>query len=156
MYSAQIYVYPASLTPSGRLALEYCVFHLQSSSAPRDVRPSIHRCLIYLGDLSRYMAQAAPKTAAAAVPQQQQHHPAARPDWIKAAHYYRLAARVLPRSGNPHNQLAVMAVMTNDELRAVYHYARSLCVGIPFQTAKENLMLLFEQNRQRCVSISSY
>jgi len=40
--------------------------------------------------------------------------------------------RVLPRSGNPHNQLAVMAVMTGDELRAVYHYARSLCVGLPF------------------------
>lgn len=128
-------------------------FCLQSSSAPRDVRPSVHRCLIYLGDLSRYTAQASPKAAAqtpaAAPAQQQQQHPAARPDWLKAAHYYRLAARVLPRSGNPHNQLAVMAVMTGDELRAVYHYARSLCVGIPFQTAKENLMLLFEQNRQR-------
>jgi protein SMG7 len=58
---------------------------------------------------------------------------------------------VLPLSGNPHNQLAVMAVMTGDELRAVYHYARSLCVGIPFWTARENLLLLFEQNRARWV-----
>eukprot|EP00775_Hariotina_reticulata_P004157 gene4157-4405_t len=122
------------------------------SSAPRDVRPSVHRCLIYLGDLARYAAQAAPKAMAVA--------PgggggpgggaaAAKPEWQRAAHFYRLAARVLPRSGNPHNQLAVMAVMTGDELRAVYHYARSLCVGLPFTTARENLLLLFEQNRNR-------
>ncbi|KAF6253423.1 hypothetical protein COO60DRAFT_1643170 [Scenedesmus sp. NREL 46B-D3] len=120
------------------------------SSAPRDVRPSIHRCLIYLGDLARYTAQAAPKaTPAAAGAAGCGQHPAARQEWQRAAHCYRLAARVLPRSGNPHNQLAVMAVMTGDELRAVYHYARSLCVGIPFLTARENLTLLFEQNRVR-------
>lgn len=72
-----------------------------------------------------------------------------KPEWQRASHYYRLAARVLPRSGNPHNQLAVMAVMAGEELRAMYHYARSLCVGLPFLTARENLLLLFEQNRAR-------
>ncbi|WIA21699.1 hypothetical protein OEZ85_000866 [Tetradesmus obliquus] len=122
------------------------------SSAPRDVRPSIHRCLIYLGDLARYTAQAAPKAApaaAAAAGAGPGQHPAAMPDWQRAGYYYRLAARVLPRSGNPHNQLAVMSVMVGEALRAVYHYARSLCVGIPFWTARENLLLLFEQNRAR-------
>ncbi|WIA42128.1 hypothetical protein OEZ86_009400 [Tetradesmus obliquus] len=123
------------------------------SSAPRDVRPSIHRCLIYLGDLARYTAQAAPKAApaaaAAAAGAGPAQHPAAMPDWQRAGYYYRLAARVLPRSGNPHNQLAVMSVMVGEALRAVYHYARSLCVGIPFWTARENLLLLFEQNRAR-------
>jgi hypothetical protein len=129
----------------------------QGSSAPRDVRPSIHRCLIYLGDLARYTAQAAPKAtpaAAAAAAAGPGQHPAAKHEWQRAAHCYRLAARVLPLSGNPHNQLAVMAVMTGDELRAVYHYARSLCVGIPFWTARENLLLLFEQNRARWVLLS--
>jgi hypothetical protein len=124
---------------------------MQGSSAPRDGRPSIHRCLIYLGDLARYTAQAAPKATPAAAAAGPGQHPAAKQEWQRAAHYYRLAARVLPRSGNPHNQLAVMAVMTGDELRAVYHYARSLSVGIPFWTARENLLLLFEQNRARWV-----
>eukprot|EP00879_Flechtneria_rotunda_P012060 GHRR01012595.1.p1 GENE.GHRR01012595.1~~GHRR01012595.1.p1 ORF type:complete len:292 (+),score=102.41 GHRR01012595.1:287-1162(+) len=124
-----------------------------SSSAPRDVRTSIHRCLIYLGDLARYNAQAAPK-AAVAVAGPGPNAPAvgntaAKPEWHLASQFYRQAAHLLPRSGNPYNQLAVMAVMTGDELRAVYHYARSLCVGLPFLTARENLLLLFEQNRAR-------
>jgi hypothetical protein len=49
-----------------------------------------------------------------------------------------------------------MAVMTGDELRAVYHYARSLCVGLPFSTARENLLLLFEQNRNRWAAIITW
>lgn len=140
-------------TASLHVLLPLLLLLLQGSSAPRDVRPSIHRCLIYLGDLARYTAQAAPKAApaAAAAGAGPGQHPAAMPDWQRAGYYYRLAARVLPRSGNPHNQLAVMSVMVGEALRAVYHYARSLCVGIPFWTARENLLLLFEQNRARCV-----
>jgi hypothetical protein len=72
-----------------------------------------------------------------------------RPDWGKAATYYKLAARVLPGSGHPHNQLAVMAFYTGDELRAVTYYCRALAARVPFLTARENLHLLFEQNRAR-------
>lgn len=63
--------------------------------------------------------------------------------------YYRQAARVLPASGNPYNQMAVMSYYTSDELRAVYYYFRSLAVAMPFVTARENLLLLFEKNRNR-------
>eukprot|EP00877_Chromochloris_zofingiensis_P010721 jgi/Chrzof1/5902/Cz16g20030.t1 len=117
-------------------------------SAPRDVRPSVHRCLIYLGDIARYQSQTIPKVPSTGSSTTSTSN-AGRPDWNRAAHYYKLAARVFPRSGNPFNQLAVMAYFTGDELRAVYYYFRSLSVGIPFMTARENLMLLFEQNRAR-------
>ncbi|PNG99326.1 Telomerase-binding protein EST1A, partial [Tetrabaena socialis] len=73
----------------------------------------------------------------------------ARPLWERAMSYYRQAARVLPASGNPYNQMAVMAYHTNEELRAVYFYFRSLAVAMPFSTARENLLLLFEKNRSR-------
>jgi protein SMG7 len=122
------------------------------------MRTSIHRCLVFLGDLSRYASQAAPKAAAVAAPAaagsnassgSAAANTAAKAEWSKAVGYYRMAAHVLPRSGNPHNQLAVMAYMTGEELKAAYHYARSLCVHVPFMTARENLLQLLQNNRDR-------
>jgi protein SMG7 len=129
---------------------------LQGSSVARDMRSSIHRCLVFLGDLSRYASQAAPKAAtivaaptAAGSSGSAAAATAAKAEWSKAVSYYRMAAHVLPRSGNPHNQLAVMAFMTGEELKAAYHYARSLCVHVPFMTARENLLQLLQSNRDR-------
>ncbi|KAG2499552.1 hypothetical protein HYH03_002497 [Edaphochlamys debaryana] len=109
-----------------------------------DVRPSVHRCLIYLGDLCRYQSMAL-----------KERPTSARPLWERAMSYYRQAARVLPGSGNPYNQMAVMSYYTGDELRAVYYYFRSLAVALPFATARENLLLLFEKNRGRYSTIAS-
>ncbi|KXZ47758.1 hypothetical protein GPECTOR_33g640 [Gonium pectorale] len=109
-----------------------------------DVRSSVHRCLIYLGDLCRYQSMALKERPSSA-----------RPLWERAMSYYRQAARVLPSSGNPYNQMAVMSYYTSDELRAVYYYFRSLAAELPFATARENLLLLFEKNRNRYGSIAS-
>lgn len=49
--------------------------------------------------------------------------------------------------GNSFNQLAVLATYSDAALPAVYFYYRSLAVAHPFQVARENLLLLFEQNR---------
>jgi Est1 DNA/RNA binding domain len=76
-----------------------------------------------------------------------------RAAWRTSAHYYRLASRVLPSSGNPFNQLAVMAFYTGDELRAVYYYFRSLRVLHPFMTARENLAMLFQKNRPKAEAV---
>lgn len=54
---------------------------------------------------------------------------------------------MLPTSGNPHNQLAVLATYTDAECVSVYRYCRSLMIESPFQTAHENLTLLFEKNK---------
>lgn len=116
------------------------------------MRTSVHRCLVFLGDLARYASQAAPKAAVAAAGSTAAANTAAKSEWTKAIGFYRMAAHVLPRSGNPHNQLAVMAFMTGEELKAAYHYARSLCVLVPFMTARENLLQLLQTNRDRWAS----
>ncbi len=61
-----------------------------------------------------------------------------------------------PAGGNAHNQLAVLATYRDDERSAVYHYFRSLAVAEPFLIARENLLLLFEQNWKRCVEIDAW
>ncbi|KAF5836046.1 hypothetical protein DUNSADRAFT_6516 [Dunaliella salina] len=97
------------------------------------IATAVHRCLIYLGDICRYRSQVVR-------PKEEQE---------RALAYYQQAASVLPTSGNPYNQMAVVAYYGSDELRAVYYYFRSLGVSCPFVTARENLLLLFERNRAR-------
>ncbi|KAF8096558.1 hypothetical protein N665_0306s0015 [Sinapis alba] len=92
-----------------------------------------HRFYICLGDLERYKEQYL-KT--------HEH-----PNWSTAATYYLEAANSWPDSGNPHNQLAVLATYVGDEFLALYHCVRSLAVKEPFPGASNNLLLLFEKNR---------
>ena len=60
-----------------------------------------------------------------------------------------LAAPLLRAGGNAHNQLAVLATYADAELPAVVHYFRSLSAPQPFAVARQNLAMLFEQNRAR-------
>ncbi|XP_058205657.1 nonsense-mediated mRNA decay factor SMG7-like [Rhododendron vialii] len=96
---------------------------------------SCHRCLIYLGDLARYKGlygEAESKTR----------------DFAAASSYYMQASSLWPSSGNPHHQLAILALYSGDELVAIYRYFRSLAVDNPFSTARDNLIIAFEKNRQ--------
>ncbi|KAF5750285.1 protein SMG7-like [Tripterygium wilfordii] len=96
---------------------------------------SCHRCLIYLGDLSRYKGlygEGDSKTR----------------DFAAASTYYMQACSLWPSSGNPHHQLAIVASYSGDELLAIYRYFRSLAVDNPFSTARDNLIVAFEKNRQ--------
>ncbi|MED6134224.1 hypothetical protein PIB30_035108 [Stylosanthes scabra] len=93
-----------------------------------------HRCLVCMGDLSRYKQQCES-------PDSQNHN------WSVAATHYLVATRIWPDSGNPQNQLAVLATYIGDEFLALYHSIRSLAVKEPFPDAWNNLILLFEKNR---------
>jgi hypothetical protein len=46
----------------------------------------------------------------------------------------------------------VLATYSESELPAVAHYFRSLACAQPFVVARENLLLLLEQNRELCAA----
>ncbi|GFZ18113.1 telomerase activating protein Est1 [Actinidia rufa] len=96
---------------------------------------SCHRCLVYLGDLARYKGLYGEGDSKSR-------------DYAAASSYYLQAASIWPSSGNPHHQLAILATYSGDELVAVYRYFRSLAVDSPFSTARDNLIVAFEKNRQ--------
>ncbi|KAL5764557.1 hypothetical protein ACOSP7_016913 [Xanthoceras sorbifolium] len=96
---------------------------------------SCHRCLIYLGDLARYKGLYGEGDSKSR-------------EYAAASSYYLQAASLWPSSGNPHHQLAILASYSGDELVAVYRYFRSLAVDSPFATARDNLIVAFEKNRQ--------
>ncbi|EOA19874.1 hypothetical protein CARUB_v10000123mg [Capsella rubella] len=96
---------------------------------------SCHRCLIYLGDLARYKGLYGEGDSKIR-------------EYTAAKSYYLQAASLLPASGNPHHQLAIIASYSGDEFAATYRYFRSLAVESPFPTARDNLIVAFEKNRQ--------
>ncbi|KAL2895865.1 Protein SMG7 [Bienertia sinuspersici] len=96
---------------------------------------SCHRCFIYLGDLARYKGlygDGESKTR----------------DFAAASSYYMQASSLWPSGGNPHHQLAIVAAYHGDDFAATYRYFRSLAVESPFTTARDNLIIAFERNRQ--------
>lgn len=97
---------------------------------------SCHRCLIYLGDLARYKGTYGEVDSGTR-------------EFTAASSYYMQAASLCPSSGNPHHQLAILASYSNDDLLTIYRYFRSLALDNPFSTARDNLIIAFEKNRQR-------
>jgi hypothetical protein len=93
-----------------------------------------HRFLVCLGDLARYRELS-------------KKNDLENRNWSAAANYYFEATKVCPDSGNPQNQLALLATYVGDDFLALYHCVRSLAVKEPFPDAWDNLMLLFENNR---------
>jgi hypothetical protein len=100
---------------------------------------SCHRCFIFLGDLARYHKDIQDDFAN---------------DLKNAEMYYKQALQLVPDNGNPHNQLAVLATYSDDELSAVFRYFRSLAVKQPFATARDNLFVLFEKNKARLATLT--
>ncbi|KAL6555336.1 hypothetical protein OROGR_006594 [Orobanche gracilis] len=101
---------------------------------------SCHRCLIYLGDLARYKRLYGEGDSKAR-------------DFAAASSYYMQASSLCPSNGNPHHQLAILAGYSNDELVTIYRYFRSLAVENPFVTARDNLIIAFEKNRQNYIQL---
>eukprot|EP01027_Heterolobosea_sp_BB2_P010046 GEZU01014792.1.p1 GENE.GEZU01014792.1~~GEZU01014792.1.p1 ORF type:complete len:355 (-),score=75.97 GEZU01014792.1:16-1080(-) len=101
---------------------------------------SLHKILIVLGDLARY---------------RELYNESHTKDWSAARAFYFRALELQPTNGNPHNQLAVLATYQEDECEAIYRYFRSLAVKKPFISARDNLTLLFEKNRQKLQTLGT-
>jgi hypothetical protein len=89
--------------------------------------------LLSLGDLARYKESVSEGK---------------EKDYDVAYRYYERAAFLVPTSGNPQNQLAVLATYGQSELVAVYHYCRSVLVAHPFSLGYTNLSTLFGKNER--------
>ncbi|KAK6643805.1 hypothetical protein RUM43_000068 [Polyplax serrata] len=94
-------------------------------------KESCYRCLIYLGDLNRYLLDIYPYW-----------------DSGTAERYYIQAANMNIRCGRPHNQLGTLAGSKNYNLDAAYHYIRCIIRPEPFQGAEGNLQKALEKNAE--------
>ncbi|KAB0800738.1 hypothetical protein PPYR_06477 [Photinus pyralis] len=90
---------------------------------------SVHRCLIYLGDLNRYKLEIYPTW-----------------DPGLSIRCYLRAIEFKPEYGIPHNQMGTLASNQNRVLDAVYHYICCLSCKVIFDGTENNLLRLFEKN----------
>ncbi|KAK9880232.1 hypothetical protein WA026_010106 [Henosepilachna vigintioctopunctata] len=90
---------------------------------------SLHQCLMYLGDLSRYKLEISGCLDAAT-----------------PTRYYMQAIAYKPEYGMPYNQMGTLAMNQNCHLEAVYHYMRCLSCKYSFEGTINNLNSLFEKN----------
>lgn len=108
----------------------------------------LSKCLISLGDLARYKAQArdpGPKPVSArGLPNRTQ--PAANRDYSVASEFYRHAHLLLPTDGNPSNQLAILSMYAENHFDATLHYYRAICVPRSFPTSNGNLLRSFAKH----------
>lgn len=100
-------------------------------------RSTLHTCLIYLGDLSRYQAEI--------------FHAF---DPSIAARYYLQAAHLDMSSGMPYNQLGNLYLDKNYNLDSVCYYIHCLSCVSPFEGAMGNLSKIFEKNAQFCEALN--
>ncbi|KAF9935351.1 hypothetical protein FBU30_003141 [Linnemannia zychae] len=101
-----------------------------TDTARQAATSSCHKCYIFLGDLARY---------------RQTFNDSPKKNWSAARDYYNEARNLLPSSGNPYNQLAVIATFTPNNFLALYFYYRSLAVRLPFMTARNNIKVLIQK-----------
>ncbi|XP_059096811.1 telomerase-binding protein EST1A-like isoform X1 [Tigriopus californicus] len=93
---------------------------------------SVQKCLLCLGDLSRYR-ELIQETS----------------NFGKARQYYQKASNIEPRNGRPFNQLGVLAVNTKRKFEAVYYNMRCLMAKNPFQSSQESLTVMFEDIKRK-------
>jgi len=89
------------------------------------------RCLIYLGDISRYQADIT-----------------AEPNYQLSERYYNLAILLNPEYGMPHNQIGTLKQTQSEYCEAAYHYMRCVVSSATFEGADENLKRVLEKSAQ--------
>lgn len=114
---------------SNQKFVKQCSGSVPLENIPEWVEISIHRCLIYLGDLTRYKLEIYPNW-----------------DHGLAIRYYLQAINFKPEYGMPHNQLGTLATNLNYSLDSAYHYIRCLDCQHVFEGTENNLLRLFEKN----------
>ncbi|VDD80285.1 unnamed protein product [Mesocestoides corti] len=104
------------------------------SRTRRLVYISAQKLMLFLGDLARYEEMI------------NGGH-----NFGKARSWYQKAQLLIPKSGRPYNQLAVLAIYTSRHFDAMCYYMRTLATNNPFPTASQSLSALFHEVHLRGV-----
>jgi len=130
----RLHLFLVDISSNYQTLLETYEKSFKSCMENKYLKKSIHKCLVFLGDLSRYIVMYCYTTLK---------------DFSNSENFYQRALEMIPDIGNPHNHMAVIAMYNDAECVAVYRYCRSLLVRQPFLTARDNLEILFERNKHK-------
>lgn len=121
--------FPLVVNDGGLMKGKHLSSRCQEEGGIEWAHQAVHRCLVYLGDLSRYLLEVYPQWDSG-MPQR----------------YYLQAVSLNADFGMPHNQLGTLSGTLNYNLDAAYYYMRCLSCIHPFDGADGNLRRIFEKN----------
>ena len=108
---------------------------MKSENFVESIVKLIHKCLISLGDVSRYLIEFDDCS-------------------LTAEKYYTMAILLDSEIGIPLNQLGTLAGRTNCSCDAAFFYLLCLSTTHPFDGAKDNLQMLFKRNEKRLLELT--
>lgn len=108
---------------------------IKSENFVESIEKLIHKCLISLGDVSRYLSEFDDCS-------------------LTAEKYYTMAILLDSEIGIPLNQLGTLAGRTNCSCDAAFFYLLCLSTTHPFDGAKDNLQMLFKRNEKRLLELT--
>ncbi|TID29179.1 hypothetical protein CANINC_002136 [Pichia inconspicua] len=101
----------------------------------------IHKCVLYIGDLSRYRTLIAktylPSTSISK---------ADNNNYSKSIELYKLSLLILPSLGDPYNHIAIIDNVKDDKFNVVYNFVRASLTSTPLDLAQSNLLNLLNKN----------
>lgn len=72
-----------------------------------------------------------------------------REDFRAAKRWYVKAYELIPSNGMPSNQLAILSLYEKRKFDAIFYHMRSLYASNPIKSAKESLVILFDELRKK-------
>lgn len=99
---------------------------------------SAQKCLMFLGDLMRYRELINDSS-----------------NFREAEQWYMKAYQLIPSNGMPWNQLAILALYNKKNFNAIFYHMRSLNASNPIKSARESLIILFDELHKRYQSQSA-
>ncbi|GMM28872.1 Ebs1 protein [Martiniozyma asiatica (nom. inval.)] len=101
----------------------------------------IHKCVLFIGDLSRYRTLTAKTYLPSTSISKQDNN-----NYSKSIELYKLALLILPSLGDPYNHIAIIDNSKDDKFNVVYNFIRASMTSTPLPIAYQNLINLLIKN----------
>lgn len=101
----------------------------------------IHKCVLYIGDLSRYRTLVAKTYLPSTSISKEDNN-----NYSKSIELYKLSLLILPSLGDPYNHIAIIDNFKDDKFNVVYNFVRASLTSTPLDLAQSNLLNLLNKN----------
>lgn len=115
-----------------------------TSEATASIIYVVYKCVLYIGDLSRYRTYVAKTYLPSTALSKEDNN-----NYSKSIELYKLSLLILPSFGDPYNHIAIIDNAKGDKFNVVYNFIRSSMTSSPLTVGFNNLInLLAKQPKQ--------
>ncbi|QPG75057.1 hypothetical protein FOA43_002397 [Brettanomyces nanus] len=149
-YDLSIYIPVRKVCTTLKLDETEFISHSDCQTAS-DIVPKVvyvvHKCVLYIGDLSRYRAFIAKTYLPSTAISKEDNN-----NYSKSIELYKLSLLILPSLGDPYNHIAIIDNFKDDKFNVVYNFVRSSMTSSPLSVGFNNLInLLAKQPKQNSI-----